>query len=90
MHTPLRHRIAALLIVPLLLAACATDEKPRVGNQAVYDRIDALTTCDELQTEFDTAMDNVERRQPGDPLRDVSLAYATYADARMRAGGCFD
>jgi hypothetical protein len=35
-------------------------------------------------------MDNAEARPPGDSLRDVSLAYADAAQARMEDLGCFD
>jgi len=67
------------------------DESPveRIGSQLVYDRIDAITNCNDLQSEFDRAYDNVEARQPGDRLREISAAYGNYADKRMRALGCY-
>jgi hypothetical protein len=34
-------------------------------------------------------MDNAEARQPGDPLRDISLDYADAADARLEEVGCY-
>jgi hypothetical protein len=62
----------------------------RIGNPSVYERIDRLSDCEALQKAFDTAMDNAEARQPGDRLRTISLAYAEYADDRMRDLGCYD
>ena len=64
----------------------STDKK--IGSAIVYERMDS-SNCNELQKEFDLAMDNVEARQPGDYRRKVSTAYATYADARMRTIGCY-
>lgn len=78
--------LVALLFAGILLMACALE---RPGNVAVYDRIDGLTSCTELQQEFNTAMDDVERRQPGGKVRAVSLAYAEYADDRMKEVGCY-
>lgn len=59
------------------------------GNPDVYQRIEAETDCGVLQAEFDQAMDNAEARQPGDPLRDISLDYADSADARLEEVGCY-
>jgi hypothetical protein len=58
------------------------------GNPDVYERIASETDCGVLQMEFDQAMDNAEARQPGDPLRAVSLDYADAADARLEELGC--
>lgn len=61
----------------------------RIGNPDVYAKIEAMTDCAELQREFDVAMDNAERRRPGDQLRDVSMAYAKAADTRLEKLGCY-
>jgi len=60
------------------------------GSPAVYERIRGLTGCGELQREFDIAMRNVERLEPGSRGRDVLLSYAGTADSRMRDIGCYD
>ncbi|HWC11810.1 MAG TPA: hypothetical protein VG455_11360, partial [Acidimicrobiales bacterium] len=75
---------------PLVIAvglSLGADEKP--GNPDVYRRIEATTDCAVLQAEFELAMDHAERRQPGDPLRKVSLAYAKAADERLGEVGCY-
>lgn len=77
-----------LTVTLVVLAACAA-EAERPGSPAVYDRIEAMTDCRELQGEFDTAMESVESRRPGDDLRDVSLAYAEAADQRMKSLDCY-
>lgn len=59
------------------------------GNPDVYERIEAETDCGVLQSEFDQAMNNAEARQPGDPLRDISLDYADAANARLEEVGCY-
>lgn len=79
-----------LLLLPaiLLIIACApptASEIDRPGSPAVYDRIESLTNCSELQDEFDRAMDNYDRNSS-----DISLSYALIADARMREVGCYD
>jgi len=60
----------------------------QIGEQGVYDSIDATSDCEALQNAFNIAMDNVERRQPGDELRKISLSYANYANDRMRNLSC--
>lgn len=60
------------------------------GSPKVYAEIAASKSCQKLQATFNRAMDSVERRESGDPLRDVSLAYAEAADARMEAVGCYE
>jgi hypothetical protein len=55
----------------------------------VYKRIESETDCGVLQMEFDQAMDNAEARQPGDPLRAISLDYGDAADARLEKLGCY-
>lgn len=67
----------------------SNEPSDKIGSLRVYEHIDNITDCEELQKEFDTAMDNAESRQPGDELRKISLSYATYADERMRTIGCY-
>lgn len=64
-------------------------EEERPGNPAVYERIEAMTDCAELQKEFDTAMDNADRYEPGDEQREWSIAYAEAADGQMEQNGCY-
>jgi hypothetical protein len=80
--------VAAATAVALVASGCdAVDSKP--GNPAVYDRIAAETDCDELQAEFDTAMDNHDRVAAGSEQASWSLGYAKAADARMNELGCY-
>lgn len=67
----------------------AFENERTIGNPAVYERIASLTSCTALQREFDIAYDNVEAREPGDPLREVSRSYGDAADNRMRELGCY-
>lgn len=70
-------------------AVIENDPSTRIGSAAVYERIETSTDCVALQREFDIAMENVERREVGDPLRDVSFSYAKAADNRMDEIGCY-
>ena len=80
-------RAMLLAASAIILTGCSTnDAKP--GNAAVYEEIAAMTDCVELQATFDRNMDDVERRDPGDPLRDVVFGYANAANDRMRDLGC--
>ena len=78
----------------LTLSSCAGDDEDGPGNgpgdPEVYARIASLTDCAQLQEEFDIAMDSAESRQPGDPLRDVSIGYAEAAGDRLRDVGCYE
>jgi hypothetical protein len=81
--------VALLLIVGV--GSCAegndgTDSKP--GNPAVYQRIEAESDCSALQREFDTAMDNFDRAEPGSDARKWSLAYAEAAEKRRQQLSC--
>jgi len=69
-------------------AEATTTTEARSGNVEVYRRIDAMTTREQVQAEFDVAMENVNRREPGDPYRALSLDYAEYALDRQKALGC--
>jgi len=85
--------IGGAIIIVLILAAIGGLFDSTAGevhsNPDVYERIGAETDCGVLQAEFDQAMDNAEARQPGDPLRDISLDYADAADARLEEVGCY-
>ena len=60
-----------------------------IGKPAVYARIESMTSCTSLQREFDIAYDNVDAREPGDPLREISQSYGDAAHNRMREIGCY-
>lgn len=85
--------ITVLLLV-LVLAACSSDDdngssnSDRPGSPDVYARIEAMTDCGELQAEFDTAMDNVERYEAGSSQREVPMAYAEAAQERIEDLDC--
>src|SRR5688500_10119451 len=84
------------VLAALVVVGCGgddTSDRPgntsdRPGKAAVYERIDATTSCAELQREFDTAMDNVERYPGGAPKRDVPMTYADAAQSRIEALDC--
>jgi len=54
----------------------------------VYNRIDAMTDCRELQEAFDTSMKLAVLRDPPDPLWKISTDYAQYIRDRMSEIGC--
>ena len=65
----------------------------RPGHQGGYARIDSLESCPALQHELDATKNNaerVQREEAGDRLLDMALAYANYADERLREIGCYD
>lgn len=83
--------LRAVAVVAVLAASCGgSDDSPseRPGNAAVYERIEAMTDCAELQAEFDTAMENVERHPAGASEREAPLAYATATEDRRSELGC--
>lgn len=86
-------RTAVLLALTALLGACGDDgggdeasEQP--GNPDVYARIAATEDCAELQGEFDTAMTNAEAQEAGPAEREVPMAYAEAAQARIEELDC--
>lgn len=88
--------LATLGLAAVLTGCSGTSSDPAVennerttGNPAVIARIENSTSCTGLQREFNTAMDNAEARQPGDPMRDLSMTYARAADNRMEEVGCY-
>lgn len=85
-------RLATIVsMLTALLAGCGntSSTNDRSGDPDVYARIAALTDCDELQREFDTAMDNADARPARDPLGEIAESYGEAADGRMREIGCY-
>lgn len=60
-----------------------------VGNPAVYERINSLTDCADLQAEFDTAYAAHYRAEAGSPDADIALDYMKAADTQMVKAGCY-
>ena len=93
LRTRLTVALALVASALIVLAGCGTtsdsSDTERPGSPAVWARIENGTDCAALQSEFDTAMDNAETREPGDPYRDLSLDYAKAADDRMDEIGCY-
>lgn len=90
-HPVLTGIFALVIIITLVSVFSSGDDASsnmKIGEQLVYDNIDNATNCDTLQNVFNIAMDNVDRRQPGDELRKVSLSYANYANERMKILSC--
>ena len=91
----MRRLIVLVVLTGGLVAGCGNDStavdnnERETGNPAVFSRIESSTSCTALQREFDTAMDNAEARESGDPLRNISLSYARAADNRMQEVGCY-
>ena len=84
-------RPALIALAVLLLTACGdSDSEEPLGDPAVYTDINATTDCAALQEGFDRNMDDVDRREPGDPLRDVVMAYAEAYNDRLETVGCYD
>ena len=81
----------AIIMVVVLICVSSSDDiltNTQIGEQVVYDSIDNTIDCEGLQNAFNIAMDNVERRQPGDELRKISFSYANYANERMKTLSC--
>jgi len=72
----------------VFLASLGDNTSQRIGDASVYQEIDSITDCSVLQDGFNVAMDNAEKRQPGDKMRDISLDYAGYINDRMITLGC--
>ena len=87
------HKRLAVVALALIAAACGSDDdegsaEERPGSPDVYARIEATSDCAELQTQFDTAMDNVERYEAGSPQREAPMAYAEAAEDRRQELDC--
>lgn len=87
-------KITASLLLVAVLGACSGEDdgggsaEERPGSADVYARIEAMTDCGELQGEFDTAMANVERQEAGSDEREIPMAYAEAAQARIEDLDC--
>lgn len=84
------HIALLLSTVAFLITGCGSaveinDRTVEGGNPAVYERIETTSDCAVLQSEFDTAMANVDRYEDGDDRREVPLSYAEAANDRLRA-----
>ena len=79
----------AAIAAALALSACGNEAPATApGSPAVHERISNARSCAALQREFDRAMSNVERIEPGDPRREPPLAYASAAADRQEDLGC--
>lgn len=58
------------------------------GNPEVYARIQSLSDCAALQSEFDQAESNLQ--EPGTPQYRWGLGYMKASDDRMREIGCYE
>lgn len=94
-HPLLAALIGAAVVVALALTwmdpdSTSTAPAPaRPGSAAVYTQIAAMNDCKALQETFTRNMNDRDRRQRGDPLREAVTAYAFAADDRMQAIGCY-
>jgi len=77
--------VAAVGIIVVVTSA-GGGVKSRPGSPAVYSRIEGLTSCSELQAEFDTAAANYDSRDlktcRTDSLRPTGPTW------RLRTSGC--
>lgn len=80
--------IGLLLLVVAVLAFILDDPKP--GNPAVHTRINSLTSCAELQREFNTAILHHDQAPMRSTARENSMGYATAADNQMKKVGCYE
>lgn len=95
----MRLNTLCLVVVVAITAGCGSSSSEpdpgivsntaRVGDPAVYARIDASTSCTELQREFDIASDNTTRIQADGGDATISISYMEAADVRMREIGCY-
>ena len=82
--------VAAVGIIVVVTSA-GGGVKSRPGSPAVYSRIEGLTSCSELQAEFDTAAANYDSRGLKTCRTDLAAADRSYMEAaneRMRELGC--
>lgn len=94
----MKKALVILAVVLFLLVACTgtnnskpAEEQPapqRPGVETVYDRIEGLTDCGELQREFDEAAANNARYEAGSELFGVTLSYMEAANERQQELGC--
>ncbi len=84
-------RTAVALAVALSLTGCGGGggDTGRPGNPVVYERIQSLTDCVALQTEFDTAAGNHDRAEAGSSAAEAATGYMEAADERMKELDCY-
>ena len=80
--------IAAVAAAAVALAGCGGGKSDRPGEPSVYERIDAMAACGELQHEFEIAMANVDRYPAGDERREIPLSYANAVVERQKEVYC--
>lgn len=80
--------LGGVLLLAAATVGCSDPAGEGVGDADVHARIKAMTDCAELQSEFDIAMDNFDRNEPGSDLAKATVAYAETARKRMEALGC--
>lgn len=82
-------RITATLLLLSALGACGGGSSgDRPGDAGVYARIDGMTDCAALQSEFDTAAANNDRAEPGSAQHKVTLSYMRAAEDRRQELDC--
>jgi len=76
-------------LVVAQLVGGSYDDRP--GDPAVYSRIEGLTDCSALRSEFNAAdaRRGAQLRNHRTEQADVEVAYMNAADARMRTIGCY-
>lgn len=81
----------AVLVIAVLIVANSLQDQPRPGDPAVYSRIESLTDCSALQSEFDAAeaRHGAALRNHRTEAAQVESSYMAAADERMRKIGCY-
>lgn len=74
-------------LVVALVVGCSPGPPPGLERWEV-DRIRSSTDCEQLQRDFEQAIDNAKHRLP-DEERTASLHYAIVIDERMQEIGCY-
>lgn len=84
-------RLGMLLAVACcVLTACGSSgPEERLGDPAVYQRIESLTDCADVQEEFDVAAVHNEGSEPGTERFEVTLEYMKAAQDRLEELECF-
>lgn len=86
--------VAALVIAALVVLNVLDSGKDssRPGDPAVYSRIDSLTDCSALQSEFNAAdaRHGTQVRNHRTEQAEIERSYMEAADGRMRTIGCYE
>lgn len=80
--------VVLAVLVLVIVAAYLIVPQDRPGSPAVYDRIESMSDCQELQESFDLSMNNHRAARSTAESR-WTLAYAEAAEKRMAAIGCY-